>query len=531
MRLAFYGRVSTQRQEKEETIENQLLVVKEKFEKEGHVFVKDYIDENWSGMVLERPDLDQLRLDAASDLWEGIAMYDTDRLSRKYMHLCILQEEFEKAGKQLLFVTIKTPENDEDRLMFGIKGLFSEYERYKISERFRLGKLRKARSGQLIISHAPFGYRLFKKTDKEHTRIEIEPYEAEVIKMIFTWLGEEGCSIREVIRRLTDKGIQPRKSMRKVWATSTINNFIHNETYMGTAYFGKSKAIEPKNPLKIEKYKRIKKTSRVLRPKEDWILIKVPTIITEELYNKVRARMEVNSKFAPKNKKHEYLLTSLVACPCGYNRVGEQGRYYRCSQRIYTFPVKQSCTEGGVDSSMLDSMVWQEISQLLLQKDLILDYYNRWTDSLNAKHNTYESQVKPLERGLDSLERESARYVKAFGAGLLDFQQFQELKVELDNKRLLLQAQISVKESSADEAKRTHLTEGMVDTYCQFASAALNGLSFQQKQEILRTVVEKVTATQKEAIIYGYIPVKKLNTKEDILNVEQRPIHRNHWIA
>lgn len=543
MRLAFYGRVSTANQEKEETIENQLLVVKEKFEKEGHVFVKDYIDEGWSGTILERPDLDQLRLDAASDLWDGVALFDSDRLSRKYMHLCILTEELEKAGKKVLYVTSKTPENDEDRLMFGVRGVFSEYERYKIAERFRIGKLRKARSGHIIVTQAPYGYKLIKRTDQKQTHLVIDDAEAEVIRLMFHWVGEEGVGIREVIRRLEKKGVKPRKSKTGTWKTSTLNNTFHNESYFGNAYFGKSKAIEPKKPLKIEKYKKIKKTSRVMKPKDEWILTPIPAIISEETYNKARERLHLNALYAPKNKKYEYLLSGTVFCTCDHKRVGEMGRYYRCSDRIYSFPKTATCTERGVDSQLLDFEVWKIIAEQLTRKDLVLKHYNRWVDATFDKNNLSASHIKPLEQELTRLGREESRYVKAYGSGVLSLAMFDNQIRAINTKRVFLEGQLSEKKALLEKSSKTHITEEMVDTYCQLTSQVLGALSFLQKQEIIRTVVQKVIATQSEATIYGYIPFKQVNMpiedtnrnvsedllsgSEVILNVEQRPIHRN----
>ena len=68
---AYYARVSTSRQENEETIENQIMAVKEFAKEKGLIIAKEYLDEGWSGTILARPALDELRSDAHKMIWEG----------------------------------------------------------------------------------------------------------------------------------------------------------------------------------------------------------------------------------------------------------------------------------------------------------------------------------------------------------------------------------------------------------------------------------------------------------------------------
>src|SRR3990167_215579 len=141
MLIATYARVSTKRQEDEETIETQIMAVNDWASKNGHTIVKEYRDDGWSGTILARPGLDELRLDARKKLWEAVLIYDPDRLARRYAYQELVLDELQDLGFQVLFVTTPTPKDDSDKLLMGVKGLFAEYERAKIADRFRLGKL------------------------------------------------------------------------------------------------------------------------------------------------------------------------------------------------------------------------------------------------------------------------------------------------------------------------------------------------------------------------------------------------------
>src|SRR5437870_5799137 len=80
--IAVYARVSTARQEDENTIETQLFAIREFAQTNAYTIVKEYIDDGWSGDMLIRPALDQLRNDAKKKLWDAVLFYDPDRLAR-----------------------------------------------------------------------------------------------------------------------------------------------------------------------------------------------------------------------------------------------------------------------------------------------------------------------------------------------------------------------------------------------------------------------------------------------------------------
>jgi len=137
---ATYARVSTARQEEEQTVKTQLSAVHERIQKDSLNLVKEYTDEGWSGDILARPALDQLRQDAKVKLWEVLVVYDPDRIARRYSYQELVLDELREAGIEVVFVTVSAPKNSEDKILHGVRGLFSEYERAKIGERFRLGK-------------------------------------------------------------------------------------------------------------------------------------------------------------------------------------------------------------------------------------------------------------------------------------------------------------------------------------------------------------------------------------------------------
>jgi DNA invertase Pin-like site-specific DNA recombinase len=111
MRAAIHARVSTERQERQQTIDSQLASLRRWAEAEGHALAETHVfrDEGYSGSRLDRPGLDSLR-DAASDAAiEIVAVLSPDRLARRYAYQVLLLEEFRRAGVGVAFSTIPSP--------------------------------------------------------------------------------------------------------------------------------------------------------------------------------------------------------------------------------------------------------------------------------------------------------------------------------------------------------------------------------------------------------------------------------------
>src|SRR3989344_3303831 len=94
--IAIYGRVSTAKQEEDGTIETQLSAVREFAKKNGYTIVQEYTDDGWSGDILARPQLDQLRQDAKKKVWEAVLIYDRDRLARRYSYQELIIDELQE---------------------------------------------------------------------------------------------------------------------------------------------------------------------------------------------------------------------------------------------------------------------------------------------------------------------------------------------------------------------------------------------------------------------------------------------------
>jgi site-specific DNA recombinase len=61
----------------------------------------------------------------------------------------------------------------------------AEYERAVLGERFRRGKLHKARAGQYVANVAPYGYRYVPKHEGSSGHLVIDETEAAVVRALY----------------------------------------------------------------------------------------------------------------------------------------------------------------------------------------------------------------------------------------------------------------------------------------------------------------------------------------------------------
>lgn len=279
MWVALYARVSTQRQEKEKTIGSQLDALRHYAREHQLEIVEPYvcIDEGYSGVRLDRPGLDHLRDGAQIGAFDAVLVLCPDRLARKYAYQVLVLEELEKFGVRVIFLEQPFSDDPHATLLVQIQGAIAEYERMKIAERYRRGKLYRARQGEVICWKVPYGYRRTPRRDGIPAHVEVYEPEAEVVRQIFRWHVDEGLTIRQITKRLTAGGYPTPTNKRSYWNTSTVSRILHQEAYIGTFYYNRHHRVrgelQPRSASKRAGYRYAE------RPRQEWIAISVPPIV------------------------------------------------------------------------------------------------------------------------------------------------------------------------------------------------------------------------------------------------------------
>lgn len=209
MRVALYARVSSDRQEREGTIGSQLEVLRQRAVAEGWQVEMTCLDDGCSGAQLDRPGLDQVRDAAAARAIDAMIVLCPDRLARNYVHQMIVLEELSRFGVTVIFCEGGLTDDPHGRLMVQIQAAVAEFERTKIIERNRRGKLFRARQGVVVSGQVPYGYRKLSASDGLPARLEVYEPEAQVVRQIFDWHANEALSVRQIGIRLIESGVPP----------------------------------------------------------------------------------------------------------------------------------------------------------------------------------------------------------------------------------------------------------------------------------------------------------------------------------
>jgi site-specific DNA recombinase len=249
MRAAIYARVSTERQERHQTIDSQLSALRAWAAAQGHDLAEIHVfrDEGYSGSRLDRPGLDGLRDAVRDGSVDILAVLSPDRLARKYAYQVLLLEEFRRAGCDVAFLHHPISDDPNDQLLLQIQGAIAEYERAVLGERFRRGKLQKARDGHFLGGRAPYGYCYVPRQDGMPGHLVVNEAEAELVRTLYGWLIDERMTIRQILKRLNFGPWFPR-SGRHPWSSSTVHHILADPVYAGTAYANRYRHVPPKKP-------------------------------------------------------------------------------------------------------------------------------------------------------------------------------------------------------------------------------------------------------------------------------------------
>ena len=148
-KAVIYSRVSTN----EQTVDNQLKVLREVAEKRGLEVVREISDEGISGAAGRdaRKGFDELIKGSIKNEWDIILVWDVSRLGRSLKHLVSFLEDIQSANCDMyIHQSGIDTSTTSGKMMFGMLSVFSEFERSMIRERVIAGQQRAKSEGKHI---------------------------------------------------------------------------------------------------------------------------------------------------------------------------------------------------------------------------------------------------------------------------------------------------------------------------------------------------------------------------------------------
>ena len=518
---AIYARVSSEQQKEENTIASQTAALIDFAREQGYSVPDEWVieDEGFSGASLLRPGLERLRDLAAEGHIQTVLIHSPDRLSRKYAYQVLLTEEFARHGVETIFLKAPHSDTPEDQLMLQFQGMIAEYERAQILERSRRGKRHRAKAGQVsVLCAAPYGYRYIRKTSDAPARYEIDAAEAEVVRLVYHKYTVGGLSIGAIARLLHGMGVPTRRRVR--WERSVVWAILRNPAYKGTACFNKTQ-VGPRQ--KVTKPFRLSgravhgdKSSSHERPRDEWIEIPVPAIVSEETFALAAERLADNKRFAPRRTIEPSIVQGLVSCrKCGYALSRTSARtsarkihYYRClGSDAWRHLGGAVCDSRPIRQDLLDQIVWHEVIHLMEDPALIRAELDRRLDAARAAEPTKRRQ-EALERELTRIRKSMERLLTAYQEDLLSLDELRCRMPELRAREQSMRAERqAILDQAADQISFLRLAETLT-AFLQRLRQSAETLEIAERQKVVRLLVKEVLVDNDTITIRHSIPAQ-----------------------
>lgn len=333
--VTFYARVSTTRDEQENSIENQINFFTEMIKSNPNWnYIEGYVDRVRGEHAENRAEFMRMIEDGKAGRFDLVLTKEVSRFARNTIDSLTYTRDLLRAGVGVFFQNdnICTIDSDSEMRLTIMSSIAADEVR-KLSERVRWGHKRSIESGNVMGNNRIFGY------DKDDCKLVINEPEAEMVRMIFDLYSTGDMSVRKIERILYDKGYRGRNGTR-----------IHHNTVSGIIQNPKYKGFYCGNKVRIVDYRT--KEQRFL-PKEEWVMYKdetgevVPAIVSEEIWNKCNRIFETRSAAIKAVNTH---LKTQVSSPVRYgvqlttSHIGgqvTQTAYQKVSQYINGYAQKK----------------------------------------------------------------------------------------------------------------------------------------------------------------------------------------------
>jgi site-specific DNA recombinase len=450
---------------------------------------------------------------------DRLYFHSPDRLARKYAYQVLLLDELHRAGVEVIFLNRALGRTPEDDLLLQVQGMVAEYERAKILERSRRGKLHAARRGTInVLSGAPYGYRYVSKREGAgQARYEILLEEARVVRQIFAWVGQERCSLGEVCRRLQKQGI-PSPKGKSSWDRTSVWGMLKNPAYRGAAAFGKTQIGELRKRLRPSRGRaeQPRRAYSVYDTPERSVAIHVPALVSEELFAAVAEQLTENrQRQRQRAREARYLLQGLLVCAhCRYayygkpvSRSAAKGKkrryaYYRCiGTDAYRFGGQRVCANKQVRTDVLEEAVWDDVCALLKEPGRLEAEYRRRLSQKNADKDAKDGQE--LQSLIQKVKRGIARLIDAYGEGLMEKCEFEPRVRDFRERLARLEAEAKQQADLASQERELRLVIGQLQEFAARVQTGLAEADWSTRRELIRTLVKRVEVAEEEVrVIY-----------------------------
>lgn len=432
MRVTFYARVSSEKDEQLNSLDNQITYYQDLIQKNPiWEYVEGYIDEGLSAATTKkRENFHRMVDDGKAGVFDFIITKEITRFARNTLDSISYTRELLNAGVGVFFQNDNINTLDEDsELRLTIMSGIAQDELRKLSSRVKFGHAQAVKKGVVLGNSRIFGY------VKDGGRLVIDEAEAPMVRELFELYATGEYSMKQIETLFWEKGY--RNHNGKKISHTTMSGMISNPKYKGYYVGNKVKVID----LFTKKQKFL--------PPEEWVMFKdetgeiVPAIVDEELWeaaNKVLRKRSEDVKGRQGICNHANLLTGKLFCAdCGtayyrrdsVDKTGKKNSKWVCSGKIKNGA--DSCASFPIYEDELKPLLFEVFNETEADAEALIEEYIEMYKSLADGGDTAK-QIAALREQAELARKKKSKLLGYNAAGQLSDKDFLTMNKDCDRE-------------------------------------------------------------------------------------------------
>lgn len=505
---AGYVRVSTRKQAEAGTsMDEQQRAILGEAERNGYRIVQWYIDGGVSGRSAKRPEFQKLIADSCSKSrpYEAVFIYNFSRFFRDDYETEGYRRKLEKNGVDLLSATQQIAPGPHARIQRAIITAMDAAASDINSEQVTAVMRRNAEDGFWNGAQPPLGYETYTaevRGKKHKKKLRVIPAEAAMVEAICDgYIGTGGTASKGIAKLAEDLNRKGLSYRGRKFTPALVHTILTRESYVGRHYYNK----------------RDSRTGEK-RPREEWIEVEVPAIISEKTYEAVQALLKSRDPRMSPARSHSspVMLSGIGRCgkaDCGGGMMlmtgkGGQYRYYACSN--VRRKKDRTCGGNNVAMDKVDSAVIEVLAKRLLDPARLEKLLAQLLERSAGADAKRKRDMATLRNERTAADTAIKRLFESIEAGLIDpkdkdlkarLTEHQSRRSALDEQLALLERQCGNKQNRIDG-----------ETIARFAESLKNKLTDPSnptlRKNYVRAFVSEVVMTKEKLVVRG--PVASL---------------------
>lgn len=501
LRVTFYARVSTDKDEQLNSLENQVQYYTELIQsKPSWTYIPGYIDEGISGTSTKKRD-SFLRMiaDAKAGRFDFIITKEISRFSRSTLDSIQYTQELLEHDVGVLFQNdnINTLDSDSEFRLVVMAGVAQDEVR-KLSERLKFGFRQAIRNGHVLGNDKLWGY------DKKDCVLTINKAEAEVVRRIFHLYANEQMGIRRISQRLYEEGFTSRKG--NAFNVLTIRRILENPKYKGWYCANKSQTVDYRSKRKI------------FLDESEWVMYpdpSIPAIVSEELWDRANALYKRRSKQMMSHQSaaefnNRYPYSGKIVCEehgASFHRQvlksakGEK-EVWQC--RVYRNRGRAACSAPQLWTVELDQIMAEIFGELVQDKRAVVDAVVKVIQAVPNEHN-YLQDIRQVETELESIRVKKDRLLEMSIEGALSTAEFKQRNDAFNVQLHEMEQQIEILKAEEEKNQISVAQLRKIQTTLEEELSFQKGVNSALVTTILDRIVVKKGSTKKEVYLDIYL--------------------------